>query len=49
MPVIALTAGAMTSQREAALASGMNGFVAKPFRSRELIAALTPWIGSKDR
>ena len=44
LPVIALTAGAMSSQREIALASGMNGFVAKPFRLRQLVAALTPWI-----
>ena len=44
LPVIALTAGAMASQRELALASGMNGFVAKPFRLEELVAALSPWI-----
>ena len=47
LPVIALTAGAMASQRELALAAGMNGFVAKPFRLRELVAALTPWIGAR--
>ncbi len=44
LPVIALTAGAMASQRELALASGMNGFVAKPFRLKDLVAALTPWV-----
>ncbi len=44
LPVIALTAGAMTSQREVALAAGMNGFVAKPFRLKELVAALVPWL-----
>jgi signal transduction histidine kinase/ActR/RegA family two-component response regulator len=44
LPVIALTAGTMASQREVALAAGMNGFVAKPFRLRELVAALSPWI-----
>ena len=44
LPVFALTAGAMASQRELALASGMNGFVAKPFRLRELVAALSPWV-----
>jgi len=31
LPIIALTAGAMQSQREAAVAAGMNGFVSKPF------------------
>ncbi len=35
LPVIALTAGALASQRELALAAGMNGFIAKPFRLRE--------------
>jgi PAS domain S-box-containing protein len=44
LPVIALTAGAMTSQRDLALAAGMNGFVAKPFRLRELVATLAPWL-----
>jgi CheY-like chemotaxis protein len=44
LPVIALTAGAMASQRALALAAGMNGFVAKPFRLRELVAALSPWL-----
>jgi len=44
LPVIAITAGAMPSQREAALAAGMDGFVAKPFRLAALIAALSPWI-----
>ncbi len=44
LPIIALTAGAMASQRELALTAGMNGFVAKPFRLRELVAALTPFV-----
>ena len=47
LPVIALTAGAMASQRELALASGMNAFVAKPFRLRGLIEALSPWVRRK--
>ncbi len=47
LPVIALTAGAMASQREVALASGMNAFVAKPFRLRGLIEALSPWLRRK--
>jgi len=45
LPVIALTAGALASQRELALAAGMNGFVAKPFRLRDLVAAIAPWLG----
>ena len=49
LPVIALTAGPMTRQRELALAAGMNGFVSKPFRLKELVAALSPWIRRSDR
>ena len=49
LPVIALTAGTMASQRELALAAGMNSFVSKPFRLKELVAALSPWIGRNDR
>ncbi len=47
LPVIALTAGAMESQREEALASGMNAFVAKPFRLRGLVAAVSPFVGGR--
>ena len=49
LPVIALTAGTMASQRELALAAGMNGFLSKPFRLKELVAALSPWIRRNDR
>ncbi len=47
LPVIALSAGALASQRELALRAGMNGFVAKPFRLRDLLAALSPWLRRK--
>lgn len=40
VPIIALTAGAMASQRKAALEAGMNGFVAKPFDVDQLIATV---------
>jgi PAS domain S-box-containing protein len=40
LPIIALTAGAFDSQREAALAAGMNEFVAKPFETEDMIALL---------
>ena len=44
LPVIALTAGAMESQRQQALAAGMNGFIAKPFRVKEMVATMAPWL-----
>lgn len=40
LPVIALTAGAFKPQQDAALAVGMNAFVAKPFEVPDLIAAI---------
>ncbi|MBN6148939.1 CHASE domain-containing protein [Xanthomonas sp. AmX2] len=44
LPVIALTAGAYRQQQEQALASGMNGFVAKPFQVEELIAIIRQFL-----
>jgi CheY-like chemotaxis protein len=44
LPVIALTAGAMNSQREMALASGMNDFIVKPFRLKKMVETLSPWL-----
>jgi signal transduction histidine kinase/DNA-binding response OmpR family regulator len=40
LPIIGLTAHAMSEARERAIAVGMNGFVTKPFRTTDLDAAL---------
>ena len=40
LPIVALTAGAFKNQQIAALAAGMNGFIAKPFDVDELITLL---------
>ncbi|WP_158240779.1 hybrid sensor histidine kinase/response regulator [Telmatospirillum siberiense] len=40
LPVIALTAGALSSEREAALQAGMNDFIPKPIDVNRMIAVL---------
>jgi CheY-like chemotaxis protein len=40
MPIIALTAHAMASDRERCLAAGMDGFVSKPIQVGELVQAI---------
>jgi signal transduction histidine kinase/CheY-like chemotaxis protein len=40
IPIIALTADAMTGDRERYLAAGMNGYVAKPIEQRDLLAEI---------
>jgi len=44
LPVIAMTAGVMLDDREACLASGMDDFLAKPFRQAELERMLHRWV-----
>jgi CheY-like chemotaxis protein len=45
MPVIAMTAHAMTGDREKCMDAGMNDHVTKPVTAEELIALLARWIG----
>jgi len=44
LPIIALTAHALETDRRRCLESGMNDFVSKPFEPRELYSVLGKWI-----
>ena len=45
LPIIALTAGALTSERKLAKESGMNDFVSKPFDPQGLVACIRRHVG----
>ncbi len=45
VPIIALTAAALVSEREQALADGMDDFLTKPIDADKLSAALSRWVG----
>ncbi|MBF0563264.1 MAG: response regulator [Alphaproteobacteria bacterium] len=45
LPIIAMTANAMTGDREKCLEAGMNDHVPKPFHPPHLYATLAHWLG----
>jgi len=47
LPVIAMTAHAMVSDREKCLSAGMNDYIAKPFNPAELFAVLERWLSPR--
>lgn len=47
LPIIAMTANAMTGDKEICLASGMNDYLTKPIDSVKLAEVLSKWLDSK--
>ncbi|MCK9442748.1 MAG: ATP-binding protein, partial [Methanothrix sp.] len=45
IPIIAMTASAMKGDKERCLQAGMNDFIAKPVRMKELENILAAWLG----
>ncbi|MET0381811.1 MAG: response regulator, partial [Burkholderiaceae bacterium] len=48
LPVIAMTAGAMETDKQECLAAGMNAHVAKPIDAMQLVNALLAWVTLPD-
>jgi len=48
LPVVAMTAHALPGDQETFLNAGMNGYVSKPFKPQELIAAAEQLFASED-
>jgi CheY-like chemotaxis protein len=47
VPIIAITADSLASDRERCMASGMDDFLTKPVGSTQLAAAIERWTGRR--
>jgi len=48
LPIVALSAGVSSTEREACESAGMNDFLAKPINLGDLAAVLTRWLPPRD-
>jgi CheY-like chemotaxis protein len=49
IPIIAMTAHAISGDREKSMAAGMNDHITKPIDPEQLFGTLAKWIGCRDR
>ncbi|MCG8620033.1 MAG: transporter substrate-binding domain-containing protein [Desulfobacterales bacterium] len=49
LPIVAMTAHAVTGYREKCLAAGMNDYITKPFKQKDLFGCLVKWIKPGER
>jgi len=47
IPIIAATANAIKGEQEKCIAVGMDGFLSKPFRKKDVVASLQQWLSAK--
>jgi len=49
IPIIAMTAHALTSTKEKALKAGMDDYITKPIDAAKVMATLSIWVGNREK